>query len=865
MSKFTQCAIAVARTCANVDRWMVVKKERMAMGMAIVAVFGAAAAFCAARAEQDSSGLESKLHQGQMLELTIRQEILDNFAESNRLKDREQRHLTLGQEYNEKAVKNPASAAKDQLKAEEEFAIADTLKSFNDFVAEDIRRDLSPNQKNQAVSKLVATQLRDLGFDTVWVENASIWQKLENQIHDGQGLVTRLASSVVMFVLSLVFFTFAQLSHSDESEAWQLKFSFAHKYKWKLRLTRAACLIAIGSLMVAGWRDFEAWATFGKFVVGILVLMLLGRVLSATFSDWESLRTSRTFGEFIQWLDDPYRLSSILLQKVRQTSQWLVNYLLLEEKSPEEEPGELEELERPMSPGLRMPMIPAVHRLGRIVIKLIAATAFVSAVSGLLYSRTVIYSGQAAASAFNYQAERFKTNSLDRMETYDRINELANGREYLTHFGATLQRSVLAKSNFGNDDKDDPYQSPSIIGESVSADLNGVQGADGDPLFPEQLLQPKLTGESEVLFAKGDGENEISLAWRRRAVGFLRSLTLFAIALYLFGQSLGLGRTRAAFMLSLYALALAVFGMVGPIRSWYQNSPPKDSDVLVAAAHYGAGRVSYDTQNYDRAIEEFQQAVQKRPTFVLANYYLATAHVLRSTPQQEEFISQIAMESIPEIVNFHSSAIHALTQQEFSAPINALSNLGYENVLLGFSQRDSTLGHKCVDLSLRITKQAIDRLKEENIEGFVNVHFNYALELLADGQRTNAQNAYAQGTKALRSLARPDVEAAKKTQLESAEQKEAERLVSGAISDLNLLGRYCNRVQSEYNCKKLRTDIESREEDLIEAVWGDPPKSSNAELSADEVTLIANPNGLGWSAKSPNLDFNRCDLVQMRR
>src|ERR1700722_16226620 len=118
MSKVSRRVIAAAHACAHVPSWMVVKKERMAMGMAIVAVLGAAAAFCAARSEIASSRLESKLHQGQMLELTVRQRIVDNFVENDRLRRRQEQHLIFAKARQQDASFDSANAAASEFRAQ---------------------------------------------------------------------------------------------------------------------------------------------------------------------------------------------------------------------------------------------------------------------------------------------------------------------------------------------------------------------------------------------------------------------------------------------------------------------------------------------------------------------------------------------------------------------------------------------------------------------------------------------------------------------------------------------------------------------------------------------------------------------------
>jgi hypothetical protein len=134
--------------------------------------------------------------------------------------------------------------------------------------------------------------------------------------------------------------------------------------------------------------------------------------------------------------------------------------------------------------------------------------------------------------------------------------------------------------------------------------------------------------------------------------------------------------------------------------------------------------------------------------------------------------------------------------------------------------------------------------KKEGDNDYLYLQFNLALALLADGQREDANEAYRQGTMTLQRLAETD-------------SAGAEQFVSGAISDLNTLERYCNRVHFESYCSGVRDDIALRKKELIAAVWGRPDASNKAEISPSDVVLIANAAGLGWSARLSNVNLRR--------
>jgi hypothetical protein len=267
----------------------------------------------------------------------------------------------------------------------------------------------------------------------------------------------------------------------------------------------------------------------------------------------------------------------------------------------------------------------------------VTGTAFLSAIYGLIYSISIIESDEFARRAHDYQVERSPKSSRHRAETLAHLEELISVWRCRTFQGTNEDRVQPVSQNVTGESSDQPNtesasQQARCRGiadaqraKELAKELDGPQGPDKDPHFPKVLLLPDLLKEPETLFAYADGEKEISFAWRQIASGFLRSLTLFAISLYLFGQSLGLGRSRAAFMLFLFGIVLAVAGAVGPILGKFEYRIPDEKKVLSAAEHYGAGRVFYETYKCNEAAYEFQAAHDRRPTFALADRYLAAS------------------------------------------------------------------------------------------------------------------------------------------------------------------------------------------------------------------------------------------------
>src|SRR5215813_11454511 len=97
MKAFFRRLLLILSFPLRIPSWIIQKKQHVAVGMAVIAVFAAAAAFRAAVDEQEVSRLERKLDQGQMLELMLRQDLLDRFAQFPHFRDSVDLHLSEGQ------------------------------------------------------------------------------------------------------------------------------------------------------------------------------------------------------------------------------------------------------------------------------------------------------------------------------------------------------------------------------------------------------------------------------------------------------------------------------------------------------------------------------------------------------------------------------------------------------------------------------------------------------------------------------------------------------------------------------------------------------------------------------------------------
>jgi len=352
------------------------------------------------------------------------------------------------------------------------------------------------------------------------------------------------------------------------------------------------------------------------------------------------------------------------------------------------------------------------------------------------------------------------------------------------------------------------------IEHSIQESLDGPDGPDQDHDFPHRLVFSRVVQEPEFAFGLWDSANELSLNWQRQATTYLAlaSVTLFAIALYLFGQSLSMGRTRAAFIL--FSCGLVLLGIIsstvvacesvtpesGPTPQQCHDEHTSGNDLATEAArHYSRGRALMETYQEDGnklrdAVREFNCAVALRPTFAFANYYLSLATSFQGTPQLSEggFVSITSKNSLPNIADHEQKALAVLNQQRFAISPAIQSNLGFDTLLLGLARPDS----KALDHSVTAAQLAVALSDTDPV-----LNFNLAAALLAHRQLSQALLSYK-----------------KATNLVGCGQAD---LIGDAITDLHVVLRYCRGVIPEPYCRQLEAEAPKLKAALAAAAW--PP------------------------------------------
>src|SRR5271156_2063318 len=199
MKPFATGLLAVITFPFRIPAWIISKKQHVAVTMAIVGVLAAAAAFRAGVNEHELTRLERKLDQGQVLELMMRQDLLDRFAQYPRFHDSYDQHNAEGQRLQREADQlrpgDSDSAAVLDLESQQEFAIARSLQPFLRFS----QANLDPDHLELSADEQVLAALRHIGFETYARAGVgpggtqqSIWRYLKLDIDFHQADVARL-------------------------------------------------------------------------------------------------------------------------------------------------------------------------------------------------------------------------------------------------------------------------------------------------------------------------------------------------------------------------------------------------------------------------------------------------------------------------------------------------------------------------------------------------------------------------------------------------------------------------------------------------------------------------------------------------
>lgn len=186
-------------------------------------------------------------------------------------------------------------------------------------------------------------------------------------------------------------------------------------------------------------------------------------------------------------------------------------------------------------------------------------------------------------------------------------------------------------------------QLAALTGQLTDIKPGGDTAPSQDPRFPN-LEVSAGQHESNRLFALQDAANQLRADWQSR-VGFLSvTLTLFAVAIYLFGLSLTL-QARIRRMLVGLGLLLVAVGSVWTVGLQFGQPTAAPDEAASAYADGVAALDSFYAQPGDAGLKAadaaFTRAIQLRPHF--ANAYLQRSMVrfLLGSPQRNDAVVSI--------------------------------------------------------------------------------------------------------------------------------------------------------------------------------------------------------------------------------
>jgi tetratricopeptide (TPR) repeat protein len=163
-------------------------------------------------------------------------------------------------------------------------------------------------------------------------------------------------------------------------------------------------------------------------------------------------------------------------------------------------------------------------------------------------------------------------------------------------------------------------------------------GPDADPLFPAKFFS---SGDEEAirLSALQDAANAAGNDWQSQAVSYTAVITIFAVALYLFGLSLTLGKESQRLFAGV-GVGLVAIGFLWAMFILLTPPKPVADD---AAKEFAEGQVGYETaasqEDYRLAADHFSKAIQLRPNFALAYLRRSSSEYLAGSPQASGYVT----------------------------------------------------------------------------------------------------------------------------------------------------------------------------------------------------------------------------------
>ncbi len=853
--------------------------------MAVIATFGAVVAYRAVIAEEDTSSGDRRLEQGQILELTRRADLLDTYRESAVFEDSENIARARGfylqaQASAARKIKSPSANALD-LQAEEQFTIARMYRRTRDFAY--VRGMSDKDTIEVGIEKDVAEELSEAGYGAKWTEPRpnelpDIWVELKAEIGRNQAKTKWLSGLVAVFVLALACLTFTQLPRDGsllqiwlERLACVIAVGAAIACFWIDHRSWLPFLLAgigIGVVAFLGHVLYsrpgvQRWLTGPKAVAipekerAVVVKSKAEAATEVTVgaapdgapaNEEEALQNAVGSLASAEAKSDAVISGAPAIENLNvspaiegaQVNAAIQNAGGVEatgESAAGETQEEEQEASHPHEVGPRIAFIGAhllawdcTSTMNRFALSLIAVTALLAAICGWRYDCATAYGNNCAARAMEQQVAAFKTFERSQAAIHYVWGIDARMHEARIRYKAAEQRAELAQYKLegvtGEREQSQMEWEKALLTQNKIAveELDGDSGPEADPYYPQK--ESELGGRqlSETALAKWDAENELRQSWHLKGAQYLLTLTMFAIALYLLGQSMGMGLGRGAFILVLGGSLIAGVGAFCALKTAVRHLPQDATKLDGAAEAYGQGRemfmMAHGSQDYAQAAEKFAAALVIRPSFALAHYYRGESlfNSARVHPEESDSLPSRKSDALNQTVDEMGISLEDFNREEVRPPEELVGRYGFFSLLQSLSAADPAKLKKGI-VALQVGTNAYKN------DPWLEV--NLAVALLISGQTDLARKEY--------------------------DSVFADGISSGlaiaAMGDLEIARTYCHSF-AHADCATISEEI-NRLKPRFAVVAGPQPEGAhwearNPSFSAPQISV--SPAVVSWSA-----------------
>ncbi|MGH3365589.1 MAG: hypothetical protein ACRDOY_00075 [Nocardioidaceae bacterium] len=265
------------------------------------------------------------------------------------------------------------------------------------------------------------------------------------------------------------------------------------------------------------------------------------------------------------------------------------------------------------------------------------------------------------------------------------------------------------------------------------ADLfEGVYSPERDATFPEHFLATQ-TQKAVKHAAMQDAYNEKAGRYGDKVSKYVAIITMFGVALYLF----------ALLSVSIQVDIRRLFALVGAAllvsasswTAWVGLAKVPEVEPM-AAKEFAAGHVklatAHDRVAYQEAIEHYKDAIEQRRTFARAHFELATAVLLKASPQgrgTSVLSPDEATETATSRTALKQAAEHLEQAHDYGLSTGpVLGRLGFYTFLRGLAAKNPDPRQAWSTQGMEYTRQAI------SVDGLEPLwHFNLGLMLMATG------------------------------------------------------------------------------------------------------------------------------------